>query len=237
MASQQNINISGLARKLVQAEVLDEQSATIAVEQSTRLKSPFVQHLVENNLAHPQKIAVIASAEFGIPLLDLNVIDLDVLPKELVSEKLIRQHHALPLFKRGNRLYVGMSDPTNLQALDEFKFHTGISTEAIIVEEDKLAEGIERILSARDASALSNLEDTNLDDLDITSIEDDETRDEMGDSDVDDAPIVRFVNKVLLDAINKGASDIHFEPYEKMYRVRFRQDGILYEFANPPVNL
>lgn len=235
MASNQP-NISGLARKLVQAEVIIEEVATSSTEYAAKKKIPFVQHLVENRLASPSDIAHVASSEFGIPMLDLLAIDLDLVPKDLVSEKLIRQHHAVPLFKRGNRLYVGMSDPTNLLALDEFKFHTGISTEAVIVEEHKLVEVIERILTEGDASALADLEDTNLDDLDITG--GDEEEDEPShDSEVDDAPIVRFVNKVLLDAINKGASDIHFEPYEHTYRVRLRQDGVLYEFANPPVNL
>lgn len=237
MANGQNTSIGGLARKLVQAELLDEPTVQKAVDQATKQKIPLVQHLVENKLASASEIAWIASMEFGIPLMDLSGMDLEVIPKDLVSEKLIRQHHALPLIKRGNRLYVAVSDPTNLLALDEFKFHTGISTEAIMVEEDKLCEIIERVLNQSEGSALDDLEDTNLEDLDITGIDEDDPGGDDTDSDVDDAPIVRFVNKVLLDAINKGASDIHFEPYEKVYRVRFRQDGVLYEYANPPVNL
>lgn len=238
MSNAQNASIGGLARKLIQAQLLEESTVSKATEQALKQKIPLIQHLVEANLAKASDIAWIASTEFGIPLLDLSSMDLEVIPTDLVSEKLIRQHHALPLIKRGNRLYVALSDPTNLMALDEFKFHTGISTEAVIVEEDALCETIEKVLNQTESSALDDLEDTNLEDLDITGIdEDDPGPGDDSDSDVDDAPIVRFVNKVLLDAINKGASDIHFEPYEKVYRVRFRQDGVLYEYANPPVNL
>ncbi|MBI2791741.1 MAG: type IV-A pilus assembly ATPase PilB [Gammaproteobacteria bacterium] len=237
MNDPKTVPLSGLAKKLVQANLLEAQSAAQALEASAKKKIPFVAYLVEKCILDPQIIAMTASMEFGDPLFDLYAMDLETIPKEIVSEKLIRKHHALPLFKRGNRLYVAVSDPTNLEGLDEFKFHTGLSTEAILVEENKLVDTIERILSEKESSALSNLQDTDLDDLDISNAEDKERTDDDSDSDVDDAPIVRFVNKVLLDAINKGASDIHFEPYEKFYRVRLRQDGLLSEFASPPVNL
>ncbi|MBS0289180.1 MAG: type IV-A pilus assembly ATPase PilB [Proteobacteria bacterium] len=237
MNEQKSVSISGLAKKLVQAELIDAQTASLALDVASKKKIPFVAYLVEKNLIPDELIAQTASTAFGDPLFDLNAIDLEIIPKEIVSEKLIRKHHALPLFKRGNRLYVAVSDPTNLEALDEFKFHTGITTEAILVEERKLVETIEKVLSDKESSALSDLQDTDLDDLDISGMEDIEKTEEDADSDVDDAPIVRFVNKVLLDAINRGASDIHFEPYEKTYRVRLRQDGILSEFASPPVNL
>ncbi len=237
MNEQKTVSLSGLAKKLVQANLIDATSASQALDNAVKKKTPFVSYLVEKNLISDDAIAQVASVEFGDPLFDLNAIDIDIIPKEIVSEKLIRKHHAIPLFKRGNRLYVAVSDPTNLEALDEFKFHTAITTEAILVEEKKLTETIEKILTDKDSNALSDLQDTDLDDLDISSTEDLEKTDDDSDSDVDDAPIVRFVNKVLLDAINRGASDIHFEPYEKIYRVRLRQDGILTEFASPPVNL
>lgn len=237
MNDQKTVPLSGLAKKLVQANLIDPQVAASAVDAAYKKKIPLVSYLVEKKLLDDKTIANTASLAFGDPIFDLQAIDLEIIPKDLVSEKLIRQHHALPLFRRGNRLYVAVSDPTNLEGLDELKFHTGITTEAIIVEENKLIETIEKILSDKDSSALSDLQDTDLDDLDISSIEEGEKKEEEGDSDVDDAPIVRFVNKVLLDAINRGASDIHFEPYEKNYRVRLRQDGILMEFASPPVNL
>jgi type IV pilus assembly protein PilB len=235
--SDTNIALGGLAKKLVQANLLDANAAMQALDAAAKKKSPFVSYLVEKDLVNQTILANMASSQFGDPLFDLSVIDHDVIPKDLVSEKLIRQHHALPLFRRGNRLYVAVSDPTNLEALDEFKFHAGINTEAILVEEKKLAEAIESILSDQESTTLADLQDTDLDALDISSPEESDKADEVSRSDVDDAPIVRFVNKVLLDAINRGASDIHFEPYEKFYRVRLRQDGILNEFATPPANL
>jgi type IV pilus assembly protein PilB len=161
-------------------------------------------------------------------------MDLDAAPVSLVDEKLIRQHHTLPLFKRGNRLFVAVSDPTNLQALDEIKFHTGISTETILVEEDKLVKAIDLALDSADTS-MTDLLDEDLDNLEISAGDEDNVADDGMDADIDDTPVVRFVNKVLLDAINKGASDIHIEPYEKSFRIRFRQDGVLHEVAAPPV--
>ena len=198
---------------------------------------PFVSHLVRNEIASSRLIATSASEEFGVPLIDLSSFDLDSIPKDLVKEKLIRQHNALPLVRRGVRLFVAVSDPTNLQALDEIKFHTGINTEPILVEEDKLAIVIDQFLSRQDDTALGDLDDKDLDDVDLESF--DEAADEEDDSSLgtDDTPIVRFVNKMLLDAIKGGASDIHFEPYERAYRVRFRTDGILREVSRPPVNL
>jgi type IV pilus assembly protein PilB len=230
--------LSGLAKKLVQANLIDLPTALQAMEVCSKKKIPFVSYLVEKKLISDIDLATTSCFVFGDPLFDLSVMDLETIPKDLVSEKLIRQHHILPLFRRGNRLYVAMSDPTNVEALDEIKFHTGIGTEAILVEELKLIDAIEKVLSDQDSTPLTDLEDADLDSLDISSIDEmDKKGEEESDSEVDDAPIVRFVNKVLLDAINRGASDIHFEPYEKTYRVRLRQDGVLNEFATPPVNL
>ena len=229
------IAISGLARRLVHDGLLAEADAAAAHEQALKKKIPFVTHLVNSKVLDSLSIANAASQEFGVPLFDINTMDMEAAATSLVDEKLIRQHHALPLFKRGNRLYVAVSDPTNLQALDEIKFHVGANTEAVLVEEDKLTKSIENAMEAQDTS-LADLGDTDLDDLDISG-GDEAPQDDGSDADIDDTPVVRFVNKVLLDAINKGASDIHFEPYEKNYRVRFRQDGILREVAAPPVNL
>jgi type IV pilus assembly protein PilB len=166
---------------------------------------------------------------------DLNAIELDEDVTKLVDEKLVRAHHSLPLFKRGNRLFVAVSDPTNLVALDEIRFHVSAHTEAVLVEEDKLTKYIDIAMEAHDTS-MADLGDASLDDLDISS-EDEEKENDTSEAEVDDAPVVRFVNKILLDAINKGASDIHFEPYEKRYRVRLRSDGILSEVASPPIQL
>jgi type IV pilus assembly protein PilB len=229
------IMLSGLARRLVHDGSLNEADALAAHEQALKNKIPFVTHVVQKGLIDSLIIARAASEEFGVPLFDINVLDMENSAVALVDEKLVRQHHALPLYKRGNRLFVAVSDPTNLQALDEIKFHVAANTEAVLVEEDKLGKAIDRAMEASDTS-LVDLDDTDLDDLDI-SAGDEGPPDDDTDSDVDDTPVVRFVNKVLLDAINKGASDIHFEPYEKQYRVRFRQDGVLQEIASPPVNL
>lgn len=231
------INLSGLARRLVEDELLTDVDAERALEDARRKKIPFVTFLVENKIVGSRKIAWAAAQEFGVPILDIAAMDMEAAPIKLVDEKLVRLHRALPLFKRGNRLYVAVSDPTNLQALDEIKFHTGVNTDAILVEDDKLAKAIERAMEAHDSS-MSQLLDEDLDNLSIESGDDDGASGEpASESDADDTPVVRFVNKVLLDAINKGASDIHFEPYEKMFRVRLRQDGILQEVASPPVNL
>ncbi|MEN8807760.1 MAG: type IV-A pilus assembly ATPase PilB [Desulfobacterales bacterium] len=229
-------HLSGLAKRLVMDGLLAEELATDAQQKALKSREPFVSYLVANKILDSASIASSACQEFGTPLFDLKAMELDAAPVSLVDEKLIRQHHTLPLFKRGNRLFVAVSDPTNLQALDEIKFHTGISTETILVEEDKLVKAIEQALDSADTS-MTDLLDEDLDNLDISSGDEDSVADDTRDADIDDTPVVRFVNKVLLDAINKGASDIHIEPYEKNFRIRFRQDGVLHEVAAPPVNM
>jgi len=228
--------LSGLAKRLVLDGLLAEEMAADAQQKALKSREPFVSYLVENKILDSLAIASSACQEFGTPLFDLAAMELDAAPISLVDEKLIRQHHTLPLFKRGNRLFVAVSDPTNLQALDEIKFHTGISTETILVEEDKLVKAIDMALDSADTS-MTDLLDEDLDNLDISSGDDDNAADDGMDADIDDTPVVRFVNKVLLDAINKGASDIHIEPYEKTFRIRFRQDGVLLEVATPPVTM
>ncbi|MCO6414237.1 MAG: type IV-A pilus assembly ATPase PilB [Thiogranum sp.] len=228
--------LSGLAKRLVADGFLAEDLAAEVQEKALKKRERFVSYLVENKLLDSSSIAASACQEFGVPLFDLSAMELDSAPVSLVDEKLIRQHHALPLFKRGNRLFVAVSDPTNLQALDEIKFHTGISTETVLVEEDKLTKAIEKALDSADTS-MTDLLDDDLDNLDIRGGDEDNLPEEKTDADIDDTPVVRFVNKVLLDAINKGASDIHIEPYEKSFRVRFRQDGVLHEVASPPVGM
>jgi type IV pilus assembly protein PilB len=235
-ATEAKLNLSGLAKRLVTDGLLDETSAIDAYEKSVEEKMPFVRYLVQNKVLNGAIVAGAASKEFGIPLFDISAMDLEVSAFKLVDQKLIQKHSVLPLFKRGNRMFVAVSDPTNLQALDEIKFNVGANTEPILVEEDKLSSTIEKLLDEQ-TTTMDDLEDTDLDDLDISSGEDEDAGGDVNESDVDDTPIVRFVNKVLLDAINKGASDIHFEPYEKKYRVRFRTDGILQEVASPPITL
>jgi len=230
------IQFSGLARKLVQDGLITDVQAQEAYEAATRKKIPFVTHLIENKIADSRSIAQSAAEEFGVPLLDIDVVDLEPDVVKLVKEDLIRKHHSLPLYKRGNRLFIAVSDPTNLQALDEIKFHVGMSTEAILVQDDKLARAIDKALEAADTS-LSELADSDLDDVEFVDEDALSAGGDVSESEADDTPVVRFVNKVLLDAINKGASDIHFEPYEKSYRVRFRQDGVLREVAAPPIGM
>lgn len=227
-------NLSGLAKRLVADGLIDADSAQTALQDSYKQKIPFVTFLVQSKKIKAIDIASAASDEFGVPLMDLAVIDTDVIPLTLVKQNLILKHRVLPLFHRGNRLFVAVSDPTNLQALDEIKFQTGISTESILAEEDKLSDAIERLLNKQE-TAMDEFNDADLENLDMEggdlAADDDKTEGS------DDAPIVRFVNKILLDAIKLGASDIHFEPYEKRYRVRLRADGILKEVASPPRNL
>jgi len=229
-------DLSGLAKRLVMDGLLAEELAADTQQKALKSREPFVSYLVVNKILDSSSIASSACQEFGTPLFDLNAMELDAAPVSLVDEKLIRQHHTLPLFKRGNRLFVAVSDPTNLQALDEIKFHTGISTETILVEEDKLVKAIDQALDSADTS-MTDLLDEDLDNLDISAGDEDNAADDGMDADIDDTPVVRFVNKVLLDAINKGASDIHIEPYEKSFRIRFRQDGVLHEVAAPPVTM
>lgn len=230
------VNLSGLARKLVLDGLLEEAAAQDAFQGALKKKQPFVSYLVENKLAPSDKIALAASQEFGAPLVDLNNFEIDPDTIKLLKEDLIKKHHALPLFKRGNRLYVALSDPTNLAALDEIKFAVGLTTEAITVEDDKLSNIIEKSLEDAEGG-LGDMDDDDLEDLDDLDVEEGGADQAEDDSDVDDAPVVRFVNKVLLDAIKRGASDLHFEPYEKFYRVRFRIDGVLQEVAKPPLSL
>ena len=231
------VPLSGLARRLVEDGLLEMDAASNAADEARKAGTPFISYLVQNEVANARDIAVSASEEFGVPLIDLSSFDPEAIPRDLVKERLIRAHNALPLVRRGVRLFVAVSDPTNLQGLDEIKFQSGTNTEPVLVEEDKLAKLIDAHLSAGDTDQLGNLDDEELVDLDMESFDDDGTTEEEDTSATDDTPIVRFVNKMLLDAIKSGASDIHFEPYEKSYRVRFRTDGILQEMTSPPQNL
>lgn len=237
MSSINPIQLPGLVRRLVNEGLLTHEKAAEAVQAAVKQKIPLITYIVQNRLTDARTIATAASEEFGVPVVDLDALSMDSLPKELVNEKLIRKHKSLPLYKRGTRLFVAVSDPTNLQALDEIKFNTGLITEAIVVAEDRLGILIDKFLDSHNQS-FQQLDDADLDSLDIESGQpDDEGKGVVTTDGAEDAPIVRFVNKILLDAIRLGASDIHFEPYEKAYRIRLRADGILKEVARPPVNL
>jgi type IV pilus assembly protein PilB len=231
--------LTGLPRRLVQDGVVSEADLMAALAAIDGKSANLVPHLVANRLGDARQIAIAAAHEFGVPLLDLDAVDLDLDVVKLVDEKLLLKHRILPILQRGKRLFIAVCDPTNLQALDEIKFQTTLRIEAVVVEQDKLDARVARAIEAVDTT-MSNLEDDaegfDLENLEVSAADDDPGAD-VTNSDVDDAPIVRFVNKVMVDAIKKGASDIHFEPYEKHFRIRLRQDGVLTEIARPPVAL
>ena len=229
-----NMNLTGIARKLVKDNHLDEATAIAAVEAANKESMQITSYLVKHDMVPAQIIAMISSQEFGLPVFDLSVMDTEMAAFALVPEKLIIKLNSIPLFKRGNKLFIAISSPTNTQALDEFKFATGLSTEAILVQEDQLAAFIEQASNSMD-TGMDDMLDDDLEDLDIGGEE--EEQEGPTAADASDAPVVKYVNKILLDAINKGASDIHFEPYEKRYRVRYRIDGILSEVASPPITI
>jgi type IV pilus assembly protein PilB len=228
----------GLPQRLVQDGVVDEAAMLEAMNTARERKTNVVTQLVASGAAAARDIAVAASSEYGVPLFDIEAVNLDLEVVRLVSDKLVAKHRVLPLFRRGKRLFLAVADPTNLHAIDEVRFGTGLGVEAIVVEDDKLQTAIDKALEQVDnqISALAGEADVDLEALEVAGGEE-ELEDKVGRDDVEDAPIVRFVNKVMLDAIRRGASDIHFEPFEKTYRVRLRMDGVLKEIAQPPVQL
>ena len=235
-ATAPRVKITGLPRRLVQDGIVTEDVIILAVEAARKEKLPLVAYLVAKDKADSRAIAVAAAHEYGVPLLDLDAIEIDLDTLRVVDQNLLNKHRVLPLIKRGQKLFLGLSDPTNLQAIDDIKFQTSLRIEPVVVEEAKLQERITAALEAVDTtmSALDD-EDFDLENLDISGGEIEEEA--VSRDDIEDAPVVRFVNKVLLDAIKRGASDVHFEPYEKMFRVRTRLDGVLSEVAQPPVAL
>jgi len=235
-ATASRTNIAGLPRRLVQDGLISEEALLEASGAAKKAKVSLVAHLVNEDLADARSIAIAASHEFGVPLLDLDAVDVDIDVIRAVDQKLITKHRVLPLVQRGQRLFLGIADPTNLAAIDDIKFQTSLRIDPVVVEQDKLEERIVKAIEAVDTS-MSGLEDDDFDleNLDISGdVEEDE---EVQRDDIEDAPVVRFVNKILLDAIKRGASDVHFEPYEKYFRVRTRLDGVLSEVAQPPVIL
>ncbi|WP_345873396.1 type IV-A pilus assembly ATPase PilB [Shewanella algae] len=225
----------GLSTLFIRKGLLDESSLAEAIKQSQKSKQALVTTLVTSKLLSARTIAELCYEEYGTPLLDLNEFDLSSIPEEFLNKKLIDKHRCLPLFKRGNRLYIATSDPTNIAALEDFQFSAGLHAEAILVEEDKLSKALEKVLE----EDLSSLDLDGLDEESLAGIEvtDADKRQQEENEGKDDAPIVIYINKILTDAIRKGASDLHFEPYEKRYRIRFRIDGILHEVSEPPISL
>ncbi|KXU37291.1 type IV-A pilus assembly ATPase PilB [Ventosimonas gracilis] len=229
-SSAATIVLSGLARQIVRSGLLAENLVRDASVKAQAEKLPLISYLVQNKLAGSRVLMELAAEQFGMAFMDITSIDKDSQPKDIVKEKLAQQHQVLPLFKRGNTLFIGLSDPVNHQALSDLQFSTGLNIEPVLVEDDKLRTAIDKFYEST-SSPLGNLSDDALENLDTAAApgNDDET--------ADDAPVVRFVHKLLLDAIKGGASDLHFEPYEKNYRVRFRTDGVLHEVSRPPVQL
>ncbi|RTR31356.1 type IV-A pilus assembly ATPase PilB [Shewanella atlantica] len=226
----------GLSTLFIRKQLLSEEQIASAITKSRQSKQSLVSTIVSEQMISAREIAELCYEEYGTPLLDLDEFDITSIPEDFLNKKLIEKHKCLPLFKRGNRLYIGTSDPTNIAALEDFQFSAGLHAEAILVEDDKLTKALEKVLE-EDISAL-DIGGIDEDSLAGIEIEDTSKRDDAqsGDSS-DDAPIVIYINKILTDAIRKGASDLHFEPYEKRYRIRFRIDGILHEVSEPPVNL
>jgi type IV pilus assembly protein PilB len=232
------VAIGGLAQRLVQDGLLDEATMQDAIAKAKEKRVNLVTHLVTSNLASARDIAISASNEFGVPLLDLDAIASDPDAIRSVNDKLMQKHRVLPLMKRGKRLFLAVADPTNLHALDEIRFQTSMSIEFVVVEDDKLQTAVTKAIDQAEAVMPSLTEDDfDLENLEVTGGDDEASADALARDDVEDAPIVRFVNKIMLDAIKKGASDIHFEPYEKSFRIRTRLDGVLKEVAVPPVQL
>ena len=229
--------IKGLAGRLIAEGVLTAEQAKEAEQDAKTMRVSLIRYLIDTLDVDSRELAEMASAEFGVPVFDLDAMNREMLPEHQIDAELMMKHHAVPLFRRGNRLFVAVSDPMNLGALDEFKFAAGINTDAVLVEDQALSKLISDLAEQtggfdNDMASLGADGEYDLEIGDGTVEEDDDVRDAA-----DDTPIVRFVNKVLLDAIKQGASDIHFEPYEKDYRVRFRTDGILREVVKPPRNL
>ena len=226
-------SLSGLARALVQAGRLKEAEAEVLLTQAAASKTSFIEQVVNANKATAPDIARFASETFGFPLFDIASYDDAHMPQGAIDRKLIAQHRVIPLYKRGNRLAVAIADPTHLRALDEIRFQTGMAVDPVIVSESQLSPLVTK-LSETAEEALKQLasEDIN---LEFGEGEPGEKGDDAAAQEVEDAPVVKFIQKMLLDAINDGASDIHFEPYEKSYRIRFRVDGILREIASPPL--
>ncbi|HET9580449.1 MAG TPA: type IV-A pilus assembly ATPase PilB [Usitatibacter sp.] len=224
---------SALGRALVQHGRLQQADANAIQAEAAKSSQPFIQQLVQSHKLSAKEISQFAAETFGYPLLDLNAVDIDQLPLNLIDAKIVQNHRIVALGKRGNRVFVAMSDPSNEQVLQEVKFATGLNMEPVVVEDDKLA-GVVKKLGDSSAKAI----DMATEDVDLSGIEvtDGEAQgDTVSSDEIDDAPVVRYVHKIMLDAINGGASDIHFEPYEKFYRIRYRTDGILYDVAQPPL--
>jgi len=229
-------NLHGLARRLVAEDIVDPATVESALAQSGKKNKTLLAALIANRAANADQLAMAAAEEYGIPLIDIRAFDLSQAPLSLVSETLIDKHQALPLHLRGNQLFIAMRDPTDHEVIDEIAFSSGFHIEPILVAADQLAPAIERAMEATSPTFDDFDEEEGLESVDFQK-EAESLEDTGSDPAVDETPVVRFINKVLLDAIRKGASDIHFEPYENRYRIRYRLDGVLKNVAGPPVQM
>lgn len=239
MAAQNEERLQGLAQLLVQDALLDKSHALSYQQLASDTKLNLQQFLISKNILSAETIAWSIAKNFGLPFVDLNAIDTQSMPLSLVDEKLIKRHHVIPLLAHGNHLFLATDDPSRQGALKEIQFNTGLLVSAIVVETDKLYEFIEALSNQKDSEGLSEYfsegSGNELEGIEISSEEDSDESDITGSS--DDAPVVKFINRIIVEAIKKGASDIHFEPYEREYRIRYRHDGLLTEVASPPVIL
>ncbi len=233
MAATFQVPLSGLARAMVQAGRLKEAEAEAFMAQANEKGTTFIEQVIAGKRADARDIAVFAGETFGYPVLDLSAFEESHIPATAIDRKLIAAHRVIPLNKRGNRLAIAISDPTNLRALDEIRFQTGLAVDPVVVEEPKLAPLVLKHAESPEDS-LKNFASEDLN-LEFADEEAQAKADDAASVEVDDAPVVKFIQKILLDAINDGASDIHFEPYEKFYRIRYRTDGELREVATPPL--
>lgn len=230
--------ITGLARLLVSENLLEREVALAAFTTADKNGTPLVRHLVKNRLIDSKVVAKTASQEFGLPLLDISAMDPLVFPLAQVDGKLLSKHNMLPILRKGHKMFLAVSDPSNQTGIDEIKFNAGCSVDLVVVEDDKLNQLIESLIknAQDDAGKFDDLSSMGLDDLDIELVDENVDVDDDVGSDEDETPIVRFVNKILVDLMKMGGSDIHIEPYEKIYRIRFRVDGVLKEITRPPLN-
>jgi type IV pilus assembly protein PilB len=231
MASQPT-QFSALGRALVQQGRLVQADANAIQAEAAKAGVSFIQQLVQAKKLSAKEVSLFAAQTFGYPLLDLNAVDIDQLPLNLIDSKIVTNHRVIALGKRGNRVFVAMSDPSNEQVLQEVKFATGMTMEPVVVEDDKLNVIVRKLTDSSAKGLEQATEDVDLSGMEMT---DGEAQPDAPTEDIDDAPVVKYVTKILLDAINGGASDVHFEPYEKFYRIRYRTDGILYDVAQPPL--
>ena len=217
---------------LVQEKLLSENEAESIQAQANTQSIPFVTQLVQSRKLSAIEIAQSAATAFGFPLLDLNSVNPEYLPQKAIDAKLMQNYRVMALQSRGNTLFIALSDPTNLHALDDVQFQVGMALSPVVVEDDKLGKWINKVIDDSDTT-LKSLGTG--DDLDLDFEKEDKAAEPEQTTEIDDAPVVKYIQKTLLDAINMGASDLHFEPYEKYYRIRYRIDGELREIARPPL--